>query len=100
VAPGSGAEHRRERAPLSVGHRPDGLLLGHGEPGEELVAAGLTPAALADQQVGHCHAVRLPLAVDDHLGDVALAGGPPALALGAGEAAAVAACPSTQVLST
>src|SRR2546425_7484749 len=80
----SGAEHRRERVALSVGHRPDGLLLGHGEPGEELVAAGLTPAALAHQQVGHGHALRLPRTVDDHLGDVDLAERHPALELGAG----------------
>src|SRR2546425_12319776 len=66
----AGAEHRRERVALSVGHRPDGLLLGHGEPGGELVAAGLTPAALAHQQVGHGHSVRLPGAADDQLGDV------------------------------
>ena len=64
------------------------------------MAAGLTPAALADQQVGHRHAVRLPRAVDDHLGDVDLAGGHPALELGAGEADLVGACQSTHVLWT
>src|SRR5438552_7290060 len=100
VAPVSGAQHRREHAPLSVGHRPERLLLGHGQLGEELVAAGLTPAALADQQVGHRHAVRLPRAVDDHLGDVDLAGGHPALELGAGEADLVGTCQGTHVLWT
>src|SRR5438132_14003522 len=84
VAPVSGAEHRREHAPLSLGHRPERLLLGHGELGEELAAAGLTPAALAHQQVGHGHALRLPRAVDDHLRDVDLAGRHLALELGAG----------------
>src|SRR5207248_3324514 len=98
VAPVSGAEHRREHVALSVGHRSDGLLLGHGEPGEELAAAGLTPAALAHQQVRHRHAVRFPGAVDDHLGDVDLAGGHPALELGAGQADLVGACQSTHVL--
>src|SRR5437868_12191265 len=80
------SEHRRERMTLSVGHRPDGLLLGHGESGKQPVAAGLTPAVLADQEVSHRHAARLPRAVDDHLGHVDLAGGHPTLELGAGEA--------------
>src|SRR5437762_9673361 len=66
----SGAEHRREHVALSVCHRPDGLPLGDGELGEEPVAAGLTPSALAHQQVGDRHALRLPGTVDDHLGDV------------------------------
>ena len=65
-------EHRRQRAALTVGHRADRLLLGHRDLGEELAAARLTPAALAHQQVGDGHALGLPRAVEDHLGDVDL----------------------------
>lgn len=49
VASINGGQHRRERAALSVGHRPNSLLIGHGELGEQLMAAGLTPPALAHE---------------------------------------------------
>jgi hypothetical protein len=91
-------EHRREGAPLAVGHRPHGLRLGHGELGEELAAAALSPAALAHQQVDHGHAVGLPGTVEDHLRDADLARGDPALQLGAGQAHLVGAFQGTHVL--
>ncbi len=79
---------------------PIGLLLGHRDLGEELAAAGLTPAALAHQQVGDGHALGLPRAVEDHLGDVELAGRDAALELGAGEANLVGAFEGAHVLWT
>ncbi len=81
-----GAEHLGQRAALALGHRADRLLLGHRDLREELAAAGLSPAALAHQQVGDGHALGLPRAFEDHLGDVELAGGDAPLELGAGEA--------------
>ena len=70
-------EHRRERAALALGHRPDRLLLGHRYLGEELATAGLSPAALAHQQIGDSHAVGLPRAFEDHLGHVRARRSPP-----------------------
>src|SRR4051794_34243376 len=57
VALGSGGEHRREHAALTLGHRPDRLLLRHRDLREELAAAGLAPAVLAHQEVAHRHAL-------------------------------------------
>ena len=92
--PSISASVRRWRSVIE----PIGLLLGHRDLGEELAAAGLTPAALAHQQVGDRHALGLPRAVEDHLGDVDLAVGDAPLELGAGEADLVGALECAHVL--
>ena len=87
IAQGVGAraaQHRDKRVALTLGHRADRLLLGDRQLGEEFAAAGLTPAALAHQQVRDGHAVGLPGRVEQHLSDVDLPGRDPALELGAG----------------
>jgi len=85
-------------ATLAVGHRPDGLLLGHRDLGEELAAAGLAPASLTHQQVGDGHALRLPRAGEDHLGGIDLIHRDTALELGSREANLVRALECTHVL--
>jgi hypothetical protein len=60
-------------------------MIGHGELGENFVAAHLTPAALAHQQVSHRHALGLPRTVEDHIRGFDLADCHATLERGAGE---------------
>jgi hypothetical protein len=101
VVHGAGAralQHRDQGLALAFGHRSDRLLLGHRQLSQELAAAGLTPATLAHQQVRDGHAVGLPGAVEEHVGDVDLPGRDPSLELGASEANLVGAFEGAHVL--
>ncbi|HVR05158.1 MAG TPA: hypothetical protein VMS02_03895 [Solirubrobacteraceae bacterium] len=79
AASGGACQHAGERVALAVGHRADRLGLRHRHHREELAAAALTPAALTHQQVGDGHALGLPGALHDHLGDIDIARGHPPL---------------------
>ena len=102
------ALHARPRSPDSSSSarrrlwrsvsEPTGLVLRKGYLGQEFAAAGLTPPALAHQQVRDRHAVGLRGAVEDHLRNVDLAVGDAPLELGPGEADLVGAFKSTHVL--
>jgi len=100
AALGNHGEHRRERTALAVGHRPDRLLLGHRELGEEFTAACLTPTALAHQQVGDRHRLGLPRAVEDHRGDAEIPQRDSALERSAGETDLIGAFQGAHVLRT
>ncbi|MGH2852943.1 MAG: hypothetical protein ACRDLF_01965 [Solirubrobacteraceae bacterium] len=75
---------RGERAALTIGHRSDRLGLRHLQLDEQFAAAALSPSALAHQQIGHRHAVRLPGAFEDDVDDVEFPCRDPPLELGAG----------------
>ena len=66
-----------EALALAVGHRADGLRLGHRDRSEEAAAARATPAVLAHQQIRDRHALRLPWAVEHDVRDGQLACRPP-----------------------
>ena len=62
------AQPSGQRAALALGHRTDGLRLGHGDRGEEPAAAGAAPAVLAQQQIGYGHALGLPRTLEHDVG--------------------------------
>src|SRR6185436_16333081 len=66
-------EHRREGGALTLGHRPDLLVLRQPDREQDAPAPGSSPAPLAHQQLAHRHALRFPRTAQDHLGRIALA---------------------------
>jgi hypothetical protein len=80
------AQKARERLALAFGHRADRLLLGDRHLRQAFATAGLAPPALAHQQVGDGHAVGLPGAADEHIGDIDIPQRDRALELGTREA--------------
>ena len=59
----------RQCAPLTFGHRPDGLRLRHRDRRQESPAARTAPAMLAHEQVRDGHALGLPGALEDDVSD-------------------------------
>src|SRR5215217_4395248 len=94
------AEHGGEGAALTLGERPDLLVLGHSERDQQPPAPGAPPTALAHEQVADRHARGLPRAVEDHLTRRDLLCGYLALQLGTGQPHPIRACERVQVLLT
>ncbi len=91
-------EHPHEGSPLTLGHRAEGLLLGHRYLRKEPAAARLPPSPLTHQQVGHGHGPGLRGAIEDHIRNVDLAVRDPSLQLGACQSDLVGTLERTQVL--
>jgi hypothetical protein len=91
-------EHPHEGSPLTLGHRAEGLLLGHRYLRKEPAAACLPPPPLTHKQVGHGHGPGLRGAIEDHIRNVDLAVRDPSLQLGACQSNLVGTLERTQVL--